>query len=133
MNSHLQTLFSPEVDIRKVTQTLGQVPDYVAYAKTQGFCSQSKLICARRQDFEREFRRYLLGKMQDLTAVDKAVEAFQAQSPRWSSIFMALSLAAIKQQLLDHEWYELLPRYRQAVTEIHCQFYIPELARLILN
>ena len=131
MNSLLHTLFSPEVDICEVGQTLRPVPDYTGYAKTQGFPQEVKIIYAHRQAFELEFRRYLLGETKNLRAVNKQVLAFQSHSQRWARVFIYLTLKQVNQELVAHEYYELLPRFQQAIIKIHCFFSIPELALLI--
>lgn len=127
----LESILTSEAERKRAVKTLRPITRYVAFAQNYEVSGRFKGECLLWENFEMEFRCYLLGYSTSLQAVNEAISLFSTFNPLRAPACIRATLHRIQQQLSANEWHGLMPRFMQAVTNIHSRFSMVELASLI--
>lgn len=122
ISERLQTVFSPEVDTKQVVKVLIAFPEYLNVAYKMDTSEHIKDLMNHLDFFEFHFRRHLLGSPRTLHRVYSDVRSMLACDAGRAPFCIERSISHVRETLLHHEFYELMPRFDKAVANIRRQF-----------
>ena len=132
-HSPIVSQFSDQTSINldNLNDYLDAIPNYLEAGLSQGVGRYSLKLLNYSDFFEFALKRYLSGRTKTLHQVFWEIREFRtAINENAANHMIAFSLEAVRQVLLLNEFYELMPRYQQAVKKIRDRFKIDPSALL---
>lgn len=104
-----------------------EMPRYRQCGLAMNVSPYAKLLLSRTDYFEFELRQYIGGRVRTLHGINYEIRSFFALDERSARLIIAFSLGAVRQTILQNEWYECMERYLIARQRIQKKFGIGDL------
>ena len=104
-----------------------EMPRYRECGLAMDVSAYARLLLTRTDYFEFWLRRYVGGRDRTLHGMNYEIRSFLALDERGAKGMIAFSLEAIRQTILENEWYEVMPKYLIARQRIQKKFGIEDL------
>ncbi|AUD07021.1 hypothetical protein [Spirosoma pollinicola] len=113
-----QSFSGTTVDIESLKKFLCDKPNYLGWGIDLDLRKGSLNILNSADYVEFHLRMYLLGEPKTLYRVFREIRFFINMDHNAAHHFITYSMEVLKQEILSHEWYELMPRMDYAIKKI---------------
>lgn len=100
------------INVDSVTDFLLDLPRYREAGRALGVSSYAGRLLYCTDSFEFEMRQYLAGETKTRYHLNRSTRTFLLLDDPSARTMIRFSLNAVEATLLDNEWYEVMPRYR---------------------